>query len=205
MKKLSVFFVLLLIICTACAEVRPSAELEPRRSPDTERKYDSALSAYGTFLDAYEPAPPEEEDEEQEVAAALIYLDDDDVPELAVADGKEPWNPVRLFRYNADAEKVEEIGSFSMYGQMYYMERSGFLLPMYFLSPMNGEVLLYRSGVFEIHESWEMDGNNVPFVNGEAVSEDRYTAVSERWICADWTPVFEEGKEWQIEVFPRQR
>ena len=204
MKKLSMLFLLLLIIYAACVEIQPSTKLETQSSPDTESVYDSALSAYGVFLDAYEPAPPEDEDEQHEVVVTLILLDDDDVPELAVADGEEPWNPVYLLRYNEDTEMVEEIGSFSMYGQMYYIERSGFLLPMYFLSPMNGEVLLYQSGTFEIYESWEMDGNGMPFVNGEAVSEDKYIAVSERWINADWTPVFVEGKMWRIEDFPYQ-
>ena len=191
MKKLLIFSFTLLLL-TACVKTVPTQDTAT---------YDSATEAYSSFLRSYEPAPPEEEGE-QAAVCSLIYLDDDDIPELAVADGEEPWNPVKLYWYNADTQQVEEIGAFSMYGKMFYIERTGYLLPMYYLPAMYGEVLRYHSGECDPYESWSMDEESVPVVNGEAVVVEQYSAVADRWMEEDWGEVFEEGNTWRIEEFP---
>ena len=81
---------------------------------------------------------------------------------------------------------------------MYYIERTGYFLPMYYVAPMGGDVLLFRDGEAEAFESWSYyDG--IPTVNGEETSEEDFHAVSERWVSADWTAVFEETGTWRLD------
>lgn len=113
------------------------------------------ITAYAKFLSTYMEHPAmsktlsEEFGEEDKpeslvgVSFTLIYVDDDDIPELAVANGDAPWNPVHVFSYK-DGE-VKETGEYSMYGKMYYSPKKGYILPMYYIPAENAEIEIYGS------------------------------------------------------------
>lgn len=181
MKK-ALLMVAVLLLCASCV-----------RRMTAEERY---TAAYANLLEQYVPGPRDAEadpDAEPNPVFTLLYLDDDGIPELAVADGEEPWDPVRLFRFDERTGNAEAVGEYSMYGQMYYIPRTGYFLPMYFVAPGSGDVLLFRDGEVGAYESWSMEEDGL-CVDGEKVSEEEFTAVSERWASADWTPVFEEGR-----------
>ncbi len=180
MKK-ALLMAAVLLSCASCV-----------RRMTTEERY---TAAYASLLEQYVPGPRDDEadpDIPPDPVFTLLYLDVDGIPELAVADGEEPWDPVRLFRFNDRTGKAEAVGEYSMYGQMYYIPRTGYFLPMYFVAPGSGDVLLFRDGEVGAYESWSMEEDGL-CVDGEKVSEEEFTAVSERWASADWIPVFEEG------------
>ena len=64
---------------------------------------------------------------------------------------------------------------------------------MYFVSPSNGDVLLFRDGEVEAYASWSMEEDGL-YADGVKVSEEDFYAVSEYWTSADWTPVFGEER-----------
>ena len=197
MKKTAIKLLsaLLLPVLAGCSVIRPMTPTDPALPAEgTETGW---TDAYASYLEAYEPGP-QEEGEEPDPVFTLIWLDEDEIPELAVADGEEPWDPVRLVRFDEVSGEAEEVGEYSMYGQMYYIERTGYFLPMYYVAPMGGDVLLLRDGEAEAFESWSYyDG--IPTVNGEETSEEDFHAVSERWVSADWTAVFEETGTWRLD------
>lgn len=185
MKK-ALLMAAVLLSCASCV-----------RRMTTEERY---TAAYASLLEQYVPGPRDAEadpDIPPDPVFTLLYLDDDGIPELAVADGEEPWDPVRLFRFDERTGKAEAVGEYSMYGQMYYIPRTGYFLPMYFVAPGSGDVLLFRDGEVEAYASWSLEEDSL-YANGEKVSEEEFTAVSEYWISADWTPVFEEGRTWRL-------
>ena len=85
----------------------------------------------------------------EDVLFAPIYLDGDDIPELAVANGTAPWNPVHLLSYDPAGQTVSKCGEFSMYGKMYYIERTGIILPVYYIPAMFEELYLFDRGSVE--------------------------------------------------------
>lgn len=118
-----------------------------------------AVRAYADFLSDYmeHPLTVEEgigmEDGEndrpssaEDVLFAPVYLDGDDIPELAIANGTAPWNPVHLVSYDPAGQTVSECGAFSMYGKMYYKERTGIILPVYYIPAMFDELYRFDRG-----------------------------------------------------------
>ncbi|MCR5403715.1 MAG: hypothetical protein K6E91_07865 [Butyrivibrio sp.] len=113
------------------------------------------IAAYAKFLSGYMEHPAmstslseefgeeDKPDEAGDVLFSLIYLDDDDIPELVLANGTAPWNPVHVFACK-DGE-VKETGEYSMYGKMYYTPKKGYILPMYYIPVADAEIMIYGS------------------------------------------------------------
>ncbi len=172
MKKWCIIFILL--VCSACSIHK-----------------ESAPEAFAAYL--------EENWSKPETVFTLLYLDGDETPEMAVTDGEEPESTVHLIRYDENTGTAEEVGAYSMYGQMFYIDRTGFFLPMYFVAPGGGTVLQYQNGEVSEYEMWEISLDGEYIVNGELVSEEDFSTVADRWLREEWTPVFDENAVWRID------
>ena len=163
-----------------------------------------AVSAYNAFLSSYMDALPAIRDPESEedvpedpeyVRINVIFLDDDDIPELAVANADGPGNPVHLYSFNPEHGEVCLDGSFSMYGKMYYEEKTGFFIPMYYLPAGNGEVLRYENGEYETEASWSTDYSDDTenySVNGKKSTSAEVSRICKVWNQHPFRPVFSE-------------
>lgn len=167
-------------------------------------------SAYLSFYDMDEPltggivvdADDSDADQPEEVIFTLLYLDDDDIPELAVANGTAPWNPVHLICYDPDQDKVKQAGIFSMYGQMLYLPGSGYFIPMYFAPAASGEVCTFENGTAKVYESWYSNYETGFYVNEKEVDEAKYQEVADRWVTTPMQQVFtEESTFYYKDVF----
>ena len=175
----------------------------------TEEYQSEAIEAYAEYLEDYMEHPAKEPDDEfgkedlpEFVRFSLIYINDDLIPELAVANGTEPWNPVHLFTYNLTKKTVDHAGAYSMYGEMYYADRSGFFLPSYYMSPMSGTMYEITGGVapYVVNE-WGYDLTTEDYyLDGEIVSEEEYTKTMETWTGPGFQPVFGERPSYLEEV-----
>lgn len=177
-----------------------SEEPEQKQRPDLDP--DKALEAYADFLTDYPGQPDllESEGEESEgdldIRFTLLYLDDDRIPELALANGDYPSNPVKLYYYNG--KEVLKTGDYSMYGQMYYTPKKGFLLPMYYLPLGNGEILLYERGEAKPLTSWSSDADGGYYVDDALVEEEEFEEVVNRWTGQAFLPAFSENRTYYI-------
>ncbi|MBO5998472.1 MAG: hypothetical protein J6P87_02155, partial [Lachnospiraceae bacterium] len=75
------------------------------------------------------------------------------VPELAVANGEDPWNPVHIIYYDQDKHEAAECAAFSMYGKIYYEEHTGVILPMYYIPVMMNSLFRFGHGDIEPYEA----------------------------------------------------
>ena len=161
-----------------------------------------AVYEYAAFLEGYMDHPAMEENEygddtpsdAMDVRVNLIYLDGDDIPELVVANGDAPENPVHLYSYSPELQEVSRDGAFSMYGKMYYEEGTGNFIPIYYIPLGNGEVYQYDKGTFTLAESWHMDFSDGEkyFINDEEATREAVEKISEKWIAHSFRPVFSE-------------
>lgn len=136
-----------------------------------------AIRCYADFLKNYMDKPvvyqPEIDEwgetdtpeSAENVAFTLIYLDDDTLPELAVANGSAPWNPVHLF--GLSGQDVKELGAYSMYGQSYYRPKSGYVLPVYYLPAYDDELVKAGSGETTVFHAEEDSMTMLPVFGPE--------------------------------------
>ncbi|MBR0171945.1 MAG: zinc ribbon domain-containing protein [Lachnospiraceae bacterium] len=176
----------------------------------------AALDVYAQFLEDYPAHPAKgdngygEEDLPEYVRFSLVYINDDIIPELAVANGTNPWNPVHLFsaglktknRGGISAE-IGEYGFWSMYGEMYYIEKDAYFSPVYYFpSPSGGAVYSFRMAAEpETVVEWEAymsDGTWL--IDGKEVSEEAFRETVDQWMSADFRPVFGERPVYLDEV-----
>ena len=179
---------------------------EDAATPSILRVYGlDAVYAYASFLQDYmkHPAVAENDDGDDTPADAddvlinVIYLDDDEIPELVIANGNDPENPVHLFSYDPESQEISEDGFFSMYGKMYYEPGKGNFIPMYYLPYGDGEVYSYENGKPEKKISWQMDFSGDTekyYVNGKLTSKSEVEKTRDMWQQHPFRSVFSEFK-----------
>ena len=170
---------------------------------EPEPELDTVLEAYADFLldypghpDLLESEGEESEEGDLDIRFTLLYLDDDGIPELVLANGDYPSNPVKLYHYSGN--EVLKTGDYSMYGQMYYTPKKGFLLPMYYLPVGNGEVLLYKEGKAEPLISWSSDPDGKYYIDDALVEEEEFKEVADQWTGQMLLPAFSENRTYYV-------
>ncbi len=171
---------------------RGSQKSQEQESPTAEE----TIKGYADFLSKKQnkngdsESSTHKEEQAEDIRFTLIYLDNDDIPELAVTESGPTMDPVTLYYYKNG--KVQRIGSYSMYGQMYYSPKTGIFMPMYFFSPANGELLKYQEGRTVPYLSWEADDDGGFFLNKNPVSKETFMKETEKWMGSALLPVFED-------------
>ena len=184
-----------------------SSEEEEEEEPpvDAEELYFSeegtelAIAAYTDFLEDYMSHPAkadqdgewdDEEDLPEYVRFALVFIRDDMIPQLAVANGTSPWNPVHLFTYSPGEDDVIEVGNYSCYGEMYYGYRTGFFLDSWWGVGAEGIVYEMREEDAREEQSWSSDANGGYLVDGSKADEAEALEVFDKWSRFPFIPVF---------------
>ena len=133
-----------------------------------------------------------------DVAVNLIYLDDDEIPELVIANGDRPENPVHLLSYDPDLKEIVLIDGFSMYGKMYYEPKTGNFIPNYYMPLGDGIVYRYEDGEYEEIASWLADFSGEQeqyFVSGKKAFKADVEQTYDAWLQHPFRPVFSRLKQ----------
>ncbi|SEL21559.1 hypothetical protein SAMN04487770_10777 [Butyrivibrio sp. ob235] len=145
-----------------------------------------SIKAYADFLENYMQHPVistmyeegfGEEDrpvDASDVVFELIYVNDDDIPDLVLANGDCPWNPVHLF--TVEEGEVKQVGEYSMYGLMYYSPKTGEILPNYYIPAGNAEINIFGS---DKTKPYDLDKDATRFLKSPDIQGMRLNEVKD--------------------------